>query len=205
MSARKYLATPSDSRYIPFTQQSSCCVPTSIQMIMYRNNIPLIPAEELGYHLGLTVAPEDGPLFYKARTSDTPPATSGYGTQISHPEYEPNKVFTKLDIPLSFKLKLAADIKDEADLLKELQEVEGANSDALLCYNHGVIRGQYEPNSGHVVVFDKVIDGKVRVVDASWKQPKWRLIEPGLLLEAIKRHGNDNSGGVWHFRKITER
>ncbi len=49
---------PKDSRYIPFSQQPYCCVPTSIQMVMYRHNIPLVPAEELGYHLGLTV-PKD--------------------------------------------------------------------------------------------------------------------------------------------------
>jgi hypothetical protein len=168
-------------------------------MIMYRNGIPLIPAEELGYHLGLTVATEDGPLFYNARTSESPPATSGYGTQIFRPEYEPNKVFGQLGIPLIFRIKLAAELSDVDDLMNELRSVEKDNSDALLCYNHGVIKGEYKPNTGHVVVFDKIIDGKVRVVDASWKQPKWRLVEPALLFDAIKRHGNENSGGIWYF------
>ncbi len=197
-----YQAAPNDSRYIPFTQQSSCCVPTSIQMIMYRNNIPLIPAEELGYHLGLTVATEEAPLFYNVRTADTPPAASGFGTQIFRPEYEPNNVFKKLGVPLSFDQKLASEIDNEAHLLKILHDVEEHNSDALLCYNHGVIRGEFQPNSGHVVVFDKIIDDKVRIVDASWKQPKWRLIELALLLDAIKQHGDGNSGGVWLFEKI---
>ena len=194
-----YKAAPNDSRYIPFTQQSSCCVPTSIQMIMYRNNISLIPAEELGYHLGLTVRPEDEPLFYRARVSPTPPSGAGYGTQIFRPEYEPNKIFKELGIPLSFSKKLAAEIETEEDLLSELRSIEESDTDALLCFNHGVIRGKYKPHSGHVVVFDKIVDGKVRIVDASWKQPKWRLIEPGLLLDAIKRHGNENSGGIWRF------
>lgn len=197
-----YEAAPNDSRYIPFTQQSSCCVPTSIQMIMYRNGIPLIPAEELGYHLGLTVAPEDEPLFYKARVSPTPPSSAGYGTQIFRPEYEPNKIFKKLGIPLKFSKKLAAELDTEEDLLNELRSIEESGTDALLCFNHGVVRGKYEPNSGHVVVFDRIIDGKVRIVDASWKQPKWRFIELALLLDAIKRHGNENSGGVWRFQKV---
>jgi hypothetical protein len=197
-----FQAVPNNSRYIPFTQQSSCCVPTSILMIMYRNSIPLLPAEELGYHLGLTVAPEDEKLFYGARISATPPSTAGYGTQIFSPEYNPNKVFSKLGIPLSFELKLAHEFADEAALMDELEAIEQEDSDALLCFNHGVIRGKYEPNSGHVVVFDKIIDGKVRIVDASWAQPKWRLIEPSLLLDGIKRHGNKNSGGVWRFSKL---
>ena len=49
--------------------------------------------------------------------------------------------------------------------------------------------------------FDRVVDGKVRIVDASWKQPKWRFVELGFVFEAIKRHDNENSGGVWHFEK----
>jgi hypothetical protein len=191
---------PTDSRYVPFTQQSYCCVPTSVQMIMYRHDIPLLPSEELGYHLGLTVPPEEAKLFFNVRTSDQPPSAAGYGTQIYNPKYEPNKVFKKLGIPLNFNLKLAADIKDEVALMSELQSIEAKDSDALLCFNHGVIRGEYEPNSGHVVVFDRVADGKVRIVDASWKHPKWRLIEPALMLDAIKRHGNENSGGIWYFR-----
>jgi len=201
MSNNNYQAVPKDSRYVPFTQQAYCCVPTSIQMIMYRNGISLIPAEELGYHLGLTVAPEEQSLFYNVRVADNPPSTAGYGTQIYNPEYEPNKVFQKLGIPLQFSQKLAADIKDEAALMSELQAVENNNTDALLCFNHGVMRGKYEPNSGHVTVFDRIIDGKVRLVDASWRQPKWRLVEPSILLDAIRRHGNENSGGIWFFKR----
>jgi hypothetical protein len=168
-------------------------------MVMYRNGIPLIPAEELGHHLGLTVPPEDAPFFYKVHVSDMPPSTAGYGTQIMNPGYGPNEVFQKLGIPLEFSKKLAIEFNSEDDLLDELRNIEKNDTDALLCYNHGVIRGEYEPDSGHVVVFDRVIDGKVRIVDASPKHPKWRLIEPALLFDAIKRHGNSNSGGIWLF------
>lgn len=198
-------ATPNDSRYIPFTQQDWCCVPTSIQMIMYRNGIPLIPAEELGFHLGLTVPPDQTELFYNVRTSKNPPSAAGYGTQIFRPEYNPDNVFQELGIPLGFSMKLAADFDNEEALLAELRGIEQQNSDALLCFNHGVIRGKYKPNSGHVVVFDKVIDGKVRIVDASWKHPKWRLVEPSLLLDAMKQHGNKNAGGVWCFKYKEEK
>lgn len=198
----QYQAVPNDSRYIPFTQQDYCCVPTSIQMIMYRNGIPLIPAEELGYHLGLTVPPDVANLFYRPNTSDTPPSTAGYGTQIYNPDYEPNSVFEKLNIPLAFKAKLASEIRDAQDLLNQLEIVESEGSDALLCFNHGVIRGEFKPNTGHVVVFDRVVGGKVRVVDASWKNPKWRLIDASVLLDAIRQHGNENSGGIWHFTTI---
>ncbi len=196
-----FIATPNDSRYVPFTQQTNCCVPTSLQMIMYRNNIPLLPAEELGYHLGLTVSPEESPLFYRVRTAPEPPSGAGYGTQIFRPEYEPNKIFAKLGIPLKFHLKLATELPNTKTLINTLKAVEDNNTDALLCFNHGVIRGRYEANSGHVVVFDRIINDQVRVVDASPRHPKWRFIESSILLDAIKRHGNENSGGIWFFEK----
>jgi hypothetical protein len=194
-----FKAVPKDSRYVPFTQQQDCCVPTSILMIMYRNNIPLIPAEELGYNLGLTIPPEKDNLFYHARVSDEPPSTAGYGTQIFNPIYEPNKVFKELGIPMSFSIELADDIKGTEDLLSKLGAIEKEDGDALLCFNHGVIKGEYKPFSGHVVVFDRIIDGKIRIVDASPNQPKWRLVEPSLMFEAIEKHGNNRSGGIWHF------
>ncbi|MCA9397269.1 hypothetical protein KC573_00420 [candidate division WWE3 bacterium] len=199
---RSYTAAPNDSRYIPLTQQRSCCVPTSIQMIMYRNTIPLIPAEELGYHLGLTVKPELKHLFYNVRYSKTPPSEAGYGTQIFNPEYDPNKMFRHFNIPLHFRIKLAHEIENSHELIALLKEVERKDSDALLCFNHGVIEGEFEPHSGHVAVFDRVIDEKIRLVDASPSQPKWREVDSSVLFEAIQKHGNENSGGIWYFEKI---
>jgi hypothetical protein len=94
-------------------------------------------------------------------------------------------------------------LQGEQELLSELREIEENDLDALLCFNHGAIRGKFEPNSGHVTVFDRIIDGKVRLVDASPRQPKWRLVEPSLLLDAIKRHGNKSSGGIWRFTRLS--
>jgi len=196
-------ASPNDSRYIPFTQQPYCCVPTSIQMIMYRNGIPLVPAEEIGHHLGLTVTLEDADYFYSVRSAATPPTASGFGTDISRPEYEPNSAFERLGIPLSFQMQLASAIDSKESLLDSLRKVEADNKDALLCFNHGVIRGKYEPNSGHVVVFDKIINGQIRVVDASPRQPKWRLLGASLLFNAIQQHRDKNSGGIWNFTKTS--
>ncbi len=100
----QFIAIPNNSRYVPLTQQAACCVPTCIQMVMYKNGIPLIPAEEIGYHLGLIVHPDRSGLFYKVRTStEKPPA--GYGTRIYLPEFEPNVAFKKLGIPLSLTVK----------------------------------------------------------------------------------------------------
>ena len=195
-----YEVTPNDSRYIPFTQQKLCCVPTSISMIMYRNNIPLIPIEELGYHLGLVLSPEDGKLFFNPRISETPPEV-GYGTQIQYDEYDPNKVFVRLNIPLSFQRIAPGEISNGSDLIKKLNDIVDNNKDAVLCFDYNTLHGiKSDRNCGHIVVFDRVIDGKVRIIDPECNRPKWQTYDADIMLEAMKRHERF-SGGVWLFTK----
>lgn len=190
------IAAPEDSRYLPLTQQYSCCVPTCIQMVMYKNRIPLLPAEEIGYHLGLVVSPAEAHLFYKVRVSDTPPP-AGYGTQIAKPEFEPNQAFSKLKIPLSFKVKPFADISTPQELLKELSEVEKEDIDVLMCFNHGALTDD-DKDWGHVCVFDRVIEGKLRIVDPSPNQPKWRLVTAEKMFQAMKKHSATTAAaGLW--------
>ena len=100
---------------------------------------------------------------------------------------------------MRFRQRLADDITDVETLLSELRGVEERNTDALLCFNHGVMLGAYEPNSGHVAVFDRIVDEQIRLVDPSERQPKWRLVRPDLLLSAIQQHGNERSGGIWYL------
>jgi hypothetical protein len=193
---------PKDSRYIPFTQQHSCCAPTCIQMVMYKNKIPLLPAEEIGYYMGLTLPPDAGHLFYNVRTSDSPPTSAGYGTQIGTKGFTLDEAFSNLKIPLRSDLELADSIVDEGYLLKRLKEIESNNEDALICLNSSVLIGEYRPNSGHLVVFDRIANDKVRIIDPNPNQPKWRQIDIAVLFKSIKIHGNERSGGIWNIKLI---
>lgn len=193
---------PNDLRYIPLTQQEYCCVPTCMQMVMYKHGIPLVPAEELGYHLGLVVPPEKARLFIKVRTSETPPA-SGYGTQIYLPEYEPNKAFKKLGIPLSFSMKPITEIKTAEQLLEELETAESKDKDVLLCFNHGALIDDPSRDWGHLCVFDRMVDGQIRIIDPSPNQPKWRLVSAEKMLEAMKIHGKrKTAAGLWYLENL---
>jgi len=193
-------ATPPNSRYIPFTQQPACCVPTCLQMVMYKNNIPLVPAEEIGYHLGLIVHPDRSGLFYNVRTSAEKPS-AGYGTRIYLPEFEPNVAFKKLKIPLSLTVRPVSEIGNPAELVMLLKKIEANNQDALLCFNHGVLVDDGDKSWGHVCVFDRVIDGEIRIIDPSPEHPKWRQVGAEKLFEAMEKHGEKRSGGVWLIRK----
>lgn len=190
---------PSNSRYIPLTQQSACCVPTCFQIIMYKHNIPLKPAEEIGYYLGLVVHPDRKNLFFNVRTSAEKPS-AGYGTRIYNPEFEPNNAFKKLGIPLQFKKKLINEFESEREILDYLNNIEKNNQDVLLCFNHGALINDETKNWGHVCVFDRVINGKLRIIDPSPDQPKWRLVTTAKMFEAMKKHGEQKSAGFWEIQ-----
>lgn len=192
---------PSDSRYIPFTQQRSCCVPTCIQMVMYRHNIHLIPSEELGYYLGLVVSPERASLFYNVRTSDNKPS-AGYGTQIYNPEFEPSKVFKKLGIPLTLTIKPINKFNSKEEIINYLKNAESSDEDILLCFNHGALTDDLSSDWGHVCVFDRIVGDMIRMVDPSPDSPKWRLVSIEKMFTAMKEHGEKKSRGFWEIETV---
>lgn len=193
---------PKDSRYIPLTQQRWCCVPTCIQMVLYRHGIPLIPAEIIGYNMGLIVPEEEVQYFWNGRTGKRPPA--GWGTQAGKPQYAPNAVFKKLNIPLKMSWSLISKFKSNADFRTYLGMVEEKDRDVLVCYDWPTL---FDPENkdhwGHVCVLDKVDlkNDTVRIVDPEYRAPKWRVIKIEDLYEAMKVHGDKKSGGFWELSK----
>lgn len=167
---------------------------------MYKHNIPLIPSEKIGYYLGLIVHPDNKHLFYNTRTSKTPPI-SGYGTQISKPGYEPSKALKKLGIPLRIDVLTAEQFKTNNDLETYLIDVETKDKDVLLCFNHGILINDPNKSGGHVVVFDRMTNKGIRIIDTSSHKPKWRSVSVSKMLKAMKKHGNKKSGGVWKITK----
>lgn len=198
--------TPSDTRYVPLTQQKSCCVPTCIQIVMLKNKIPLVPAESLGYYMGLTINPDFAHLFYNARISKIrPPA--GYGTQIYNPKYSPNVVFKKLYIPL----KMSWSLIDKFDTVRQFKEflinIERDDIDVLVCYDWPTL---FDSNNkdhwGHVCVLDRLYVDKntIRIIDPSPAAPKWNTVNIDDMYKAMKFHGKDKSGGFWELRTISK-
>ncbi len=190
---------PQNSRYIPFTQQAQCCAPTCIQMVMYKNGLPLIPAEELGYHMGLVVPPTEARLFYNARTSEIKPP-AGYGTRIYMEEFSPNNAFKKLNIPLSLTINAIANFNTVEEMLDLLIKTEEDSGDVLFCFNHGALIDDPSRDWGHLVLFDRIIDGMLRIIDPSPTHPKWRNVTPQKMFDAMKKHGEKpTAAGLWEI------
>lgn len=165
-------------------------------MIMYKLGISLVPAEEIGYYLGLVVPPESAHLFYNAHVSQKQPA-AGYGTRIYLNEFEPNKALQRADIPLRVTQKLVSTFDSPAAFAIELRRIERADADALLCFNQGVLTANPEKDWGHVVVFDRLVDTQLRLVDPSPTDQKWQVIDIETMFSAMAQHGDERSGGVW--------
>ncbi len=193
---------PSDSRYVPFTQQKWCCVPTCIQMVMYRHRIPLMPAEVIGYHMGLVVPADHIKYFWNMRTGPRPPA--GYGTQARKKQYSPNAVFRKLDIPLKMTWSLINKFKDIKSFKKYLSIRDSRDFDTFVCYDWGRLFDKLDFQGGHVCVLDKVYLDKneVRMIDPEYDAPKWRIVDIDKLYEAMKFHGKDKSAGFWELTTV---
>jgi len=191
-------AVAATSRYIPIVQQPYCCVAACFLMVMLRHKIPLIAQESLAYELGLIVPKEKRMLFAKVRTGKRP--KSGYGTQIQKPEYAPDKIFSKLKIPLRMRFLSGSSLQGKVS--ETLSEIVNQNGDALVCFDAGKLYGT-SYKGGHVCVVDAidVKRGLVRLVDPSASNPKWRDVAIAKLERAMNIHGDENMCGIWQLYK----
>ncbi len=189
---------PKDSRYIPLVQEKYCCTPASILMVMLRHNIPLLPQEVLGHHLGLIVEPKDKYLFWNVRTGKKP--GSGYGTQIK--KYSPNKVFKKFKIPLKFSFHPISKFTDK-NFVEFMVSAVKNDKDILVCFNHPTLKHE-KGQGGHVCVLDRVYprQGTARLIDPQQSQPKWRIVKIKDLKEAMDVHGDSHMAGFWELTKL---
>lgn len=173
---------------------------------MYRHGIPLIPAEELGYYLGLTVPKKVAGFFWRMRTgkrrANSFRPIAGYGTRVFEKKYEPDKIFKKLGIPLTMKLRSIRSFKNFSGFKKYLSELSKKDFDVLLCFHHGTLADDPTKDNGHVVVLDRIYPSKgtMRFVDPT-RGPKWKIATMKKMYEAMRAHPNQ-TGGFWEINKI---
>ena len=167
---------PKDTRYIPLTQQNSCCVPTSISMVMYKLGIPLIPQELLGYHLGLILDKKHKNLFWNVRTGKRP--KSGYGTQMNEKRFVPNTALKKLKIPIKITEYSINDFQTKKELVSFMDNGIKKDKNFIVLLASDVLNGTDKKN-GHACVIDRIYPAKdiVRLIDPNPTKAKWREIK----------------------------
>jgi len=190
---------PKDTRYVPLTQQRSCCVPASISIIMYKLGIPLVSQEVLGYHLGLIIRKKHKNLFWNQKTGKK--YKTGYGVNKSITEY--NKVFKKLKIPLKIITYPIKNFKTTEEIISFIENLCKKDKDFSVILNSGVLNNN-KKKAGHMCVVDRIYPNKksVRLIDPSFNRPKWRIIEISKLKKAMELHPTKEGGAFWEFEKI---
>ncbi|MBI2506645.1 MAG: hypothetical protein HYW00_00700 [Candidatus Colwellbacteria bacterium] len=162
-----------------------------------RHNIPLIPAELMGWYFNLLVPKKDANLFYKVRMGPMPSA--GYGTQLR--EKEPaNKMFKEMKIPLRMDWRLINEFKNLKDFKKYLAKVERRNVDIVACFSYGKLYNTAYLG-GHTTVVDKIYisKNKIRLIDPDQDVAKWNTVSIPKLYRAMIFHGSKNHAGFWEF------
>lgn len=193
------LKNPFDSRYIPFTQQYYLCVPTCFQMIMYRHNVPLLPAELIGEELGLVIPEKDKKYFWNATVGEQ--YISGYGTNIT--KFPPDDFFKKYKLPFSFQKFLSNTFKTKKELKDLIEKFLKEDLDILVCFDSGVLEKDSSLTWGHVCLIDKIEDEKIRLIDPDFDAPKWRIVDIEDLYNAVMVHGDKKDGGIWIVKFIS--
>ena len=192
---------PKDTRYVPLTQQRYCCVPTSIQMVMLRHKMPLLPAELIAHHLEVIVAPDKKKLFWNLPSKKNRPK-AGWGTCVKESKTI-DTMFKELKIPLKADFRLIDSFASAEELGDYLYTKMKSDGDVLVCYDYQLLFNS-ENSSGHVCVCDRIERKKaeVRFIDREWDVPKWRTVKLKKLFKAMQIHTSENMAGCWELVKI---
>lgn len=100
---------------------------------------------------------------------------------------------------MSLTIKPITKFGSSKEVRDYLGSAESNDKDVLLCFNQGALINNPSKNWGHVCVFDRLVGNKVRIIDPSPDQPKWRNVSINKMFHAMKEHGEKRSGGFWEI------
>lgn len=187
--------------YRPFYQLPYCCVPATIQWILYRRDLDILDQESIGAELGLRL-PEKGrskfehPQIKFLRTEPR----GGYGTQIEKKRYSINKFFRSHSIPLSISEQFVP--KSKETLIDRFLLEQELNNDVILRYHTGIYGT--EKSYGH---FSLLIDydGKNDAFTVGNPElPFFRALSTEKLLIAISDKYDGIQRGLYFVTKKDE-
>lgn len=181
-----------------------CCVPATLQWVLYRNGIDILDQETIGAELGLRL-PTRGREFFTNKNIKylTKEPIAGFGTQIEKGEYSIEKFLTKHKIPLTISKLIIIDQKQELKrfLCKQFKQ----NHDTILCYNNKELKRVGAKNCGHFSViseFDEVLD-IVIIGDPDLPHFKSATLDQLLYATSIKIDGIQR--GFYIIQKTSEK
>lgn len=170
--------------YRPISQQPYCCVPATLQWILYRHGLDILDQESIGAELGLRL-PTKGKKLFKNRhiifLDKTP--KSGFGTQIQKKKYSIQRFFEKNGIALEISELIKPQTK--AELRKILVENHKKDHDVILRYNNRIFKKDDEKSYGHFSVITKYDSRSERVTIGDPELPHFKTVSLDQVLFSI--------------------
>ena len=177
----KYRVHPS---YRPFAQLPYCCVPATLQWILYRHGLDILDQESIGAELGLRL-PLKGKKFFKKSgiTFVSSEPKTGFGTRIEQTRFSIGQFFERKKIPLEISRLILVNTKRE--LKKIIRDSLAANRDVILRYNNRICKQSGERSYGHfsvIVAFDEH-SGRITIGDP--ELPYYKIVTLDQILFSI--------------------
>ena len=158
------------NKYPFILQLPFCCVPATLQKILYRRGLDIFDQEYIGAALGLQL-PMKGKDFFShpeiIYLSKEPKA--GYGTQIEKRQYSINSFFKQNKIPLV--ISRLCSFKHVGNLEKFITGHLRAGHDIMLRYNNIIFNRKDGKGYGHISVIADYDQGKKEVAISDTELP----------------------------------
>lgn len=134
-----------------------CCVPATLQWILYRHGLDVLDQETIGAELGLRL-PLKGKEFFNSKKIHyvVNEPKEGYGTQIEKEKYSIKKFFNTYDIPL--QISEMHQFTDSVPLKEFLVRHLSKNNDIIIRYNNELLKREGQKSCGHFSVIAEFDD-----------------------------------------------
>jgi hypothetical protein len=179
------------TKYPNILQLPFCCVPATLQKVLYRHGLDILDQEIIGAELGLRL-PEKGREFFShpdiVYLAKAPKA--GFGTQIEKSKYAINKFFQHHEIPL--KISELYHFQSTKQLEIFIDKNLKLGNDIILRYNNAIFKRPEGKSYGHFSLITELKKGRVIVSDTELPFKKSATLKELILatstqIDGIKR------------------
>jgi len=169
--------------YKPFHQLPFCCVPATLQWVLYRRKIDIMDQETIGVALGLRIPKKFSKFFQNKKIKFIVNKSSEAGTQILKSRYSIGNFLKKFNIPL--KISHLYNFKKEEDLKKFLLKNLKNRNDIILRYNNKIFKSKKYSGFGHFGVIADFKEKSKKVLIGDPEPPFFKETSLKKLLFAV--------------------
>lgn len=170
--------------YRPIPQLPYCCVPATLQWILYRRGLDILDQESIGATLGLLLPLKAKTIFKNndiVFTDDVP--TTGYGTQIELAKYSIANFFSHHNLPLTISELIIP--KSSSDVAELLIKHLSLDDDVILRYNNKITRLPDQKSYGHFSVIAQFDSESEQVTIGDPEPPFFKTVSIEQIITAI--------------------